>query len=227
MAETGRQARGRKKNEAPEKKHSLSQYYNASLFRADSWNRLKNVCQRLAEGRARETDPKRARELYDQIAPMEEYFAFPGRHFMQTIIQYLREEDFEAVFPIVNRIVGALMSESYRSKHLQLESHADDVEFDEENDEPDERDRRRPYFEVLIVDDLTLAQQRQQRDNLTALRRQEDPFTYEPLAWAINKGDPDFLNYLNNFLRQSRGDGFYDRMYKKWITGTKWKSELE
>ena len=54
-----------------------------------------------------------------------------------------------------------------------------------------------------------------------------DPFTYEPLAWAINKGDPDFLNYLNNFLRQTRGDGFYDLMYKKWITGTKWKEELE
>jgi polar amino acid transport system substrate-binding protein len=54
-----------------------------------------------------------------------------------------------------------------------------------------------------------------------------DPFTYEPLAWAINKGDPDFLNYLNNFLRQSKGDGFYDRMYKKWITGTKWKAELK
>jgi polar amino acid transport system substrate-binding protein len=54
-----------------------------------------------------------------------------------------------------------------------------------------------------------------------------DPFTYEPLAWAINRGDPDFLNYLNNFLRQTKGDGFYDRMYKKWITGTKWKEELE
>jgi polar amino acid transport system substrate-binding protein len=54
-----------------------------------------------------------------------------------------------------------------------------------------------------------------------------DPFTYEPLAWAINRGDPDFLNYLNNFLRQSKGDGFYDRMYKKWITGSKWKGELE
>jgi polar amino acid transport system substrate-binding protein len=35
-----------------------------------------------------------------------------------------------------------------------------------------------------------------------------DPFTFEPLAWAINRGDPDFLNYLNNFLRQSKGDGF-------------------
>jgi polar amino acid transport system substrate-binding protein len=54
-----------------------------------------------------------------------------------------------------------------------------------------------------------------------------EPFTYEPLAWAINKGDPDFLNFLNNFLRQTKGDGFYDRMYKKYITGTKWKAELE
>lgn len=54
-----------------------------------------------------------------------------------------------------------------------------------------------------------------------------DPFTYEPLAWAINKGDPDFLNYLNNFLRQSKGDGFYDKVYKKWIIGSSWKKELE
>ena len=54
-----------------------------------------------------------------------------------------------------------------------------------------------------------------------------DPFTYEPLAWAINKGDPDFLNYLNNFLRQAKGDGFYDQLYQKWITGSSWKKELE
>ncbi len=55
----------------------------------------------------------------------------------------------------------------------------------------------------------------------------KDPFTYEPLAWAINKGDPDFLNFLNNFLRQSRGDGFYDKVYDKWIIGSDWKKELK
>ncbi len=55
----------------------------------------------------------------------------------------------------------------------------------------------------------------------------DTPFTYEPLAWAIKKGDPDFLNFLNNFLRQTKGDGFYDRLYKKYITGTSWKKELE
>jgi len=54
-----------------------------------------------------------------------------------------------------------------------------------------------------------------------------EPFTYEPLAWAINKGDPDFLNYLNNFLRQSKGDGFYEKVYNKWIIGSDWEKELQ
>jgi len=55
----------------------------------------------------------------------------------------------------------------------------------------------------------------------------DEPFTFEPLAWAINKGDPDFLNFLNNFLRQTKGDGFYDRLYQKWIIGTEWEKELK
>jgi polar amino acid transport system substrate-binding protein len=55
----------------------------------------------------------------------------------------------------------------------------------------------------------------------------DEPFTYEPLAWAVNQGDPDFLNWLNNFLRQTKGDGFYDRVYQKWIIGSDWKKELE
>jgi polar amino acid transport system substrate-binding protein len=44
-----------------------------------------------------------------------------------------------------------------------------------------------------------------------------DPITYEPLAWAIRKGDPDFLNWLNNFLRQIRGDGRWDQFKQKWF----------
>ncbi|MGD2125083.1 MAG: transporter substrate-binding domain-containing protein [Desulfobacteraceae bacterium] len=44
-----------------------------------------------------------------------------------------------------------------------------------------------------------------------------DPITFEPLAWAIRKGDPDFLNYLNNFLRQVRGDGRWEQLKQKWF----------
>lgn len=55
----------------------------------------------------------------------------------------------------------------------------------------------------------------------------DEPFTYEPLAWAINKGDPDFLNWLNNFLNQVRNDGRYDRIYNKWIKSTDWIKDVQ
>ena len=59
----------------------------------------------------------------------------------------------------------------------------------------------------------------QGKDKLTFL---DKPFTYEPLAWAIRKGDPDFLNWLNNFLKQKKKDGRYERIYNKWIKNTDW-----
>ncbi len=55
----------------------------------------------------------------------------------------------------------------------------------------------------------------------------DKPFTYEPLAWAIRKGDPDFLNWLNNFLRQVKNDGRYERMYNKWIKTTDWYQNVK
>jgi polar amino acid transport system substrate-binding protein len=55
----------------------------------------------------------------------------------------------------------------------------------------------------------------------------DKPFTFEPLAWAINKGDPDFMNWLNNFLRQVKNDGRYERIYNKWIKGTDWITDIQ
>jgi len=55
----------------------------------------------------------------------------------------------------------------------------------------------------------------------------KEPFTFEPLAWGVNKGDPDLLNFLNNFLRQMRGDGRYEKIYNKWIIGSEWKKQLK
>jgi polar amino acid transport system substrate-binding protein len=55
----------------------------------------------------------------------------------------------------------------------------------------------------------------------------DEPFTFEPLAWAVNKGDPDFLNWLNNFLRQIKNDGRYEQIYNKWIKSTDWIKEVQ
>lgn len=55
----------------------------------------------------------------------------------------------------------------------------------------------------------------------------KEPFTQEALGWAVRKGDPDILNWLNNFLAQSRRDGTYDALYKKWFEGTAWLQNLK
>jgi polar amino acid transport system substrate-binding protein len=55
----------------------------------------------------------------------------------------------------------------------------------------------------------------------------DEPFTFEPLGWAIKQGDVDFLNWLNNFIAQSRGDGSYDKIYNKWITGNEWIKDIQ
>jgi polar amino acid transport system substrate-binding protein len=55
----------------------------------------------------------------------------------------------------------------------------------------------------------------------------DQSFTYEPLGWAVRKGDPDFLNFLNNFLAQVKGDGTYDKIYAKWFASDSWLKNVQ
>ncbi len=58
----------------------------------------------------------------------------------------------------------------------------------------------------------------------------DTPLTYEPLGWAIRKGDPDFLNWLNNFLRQVKEDkvvDFYNKLNQKWLKDTDWLKRVQ
>jgi len=55
----------------------------------------------------------------------------------------------------------------------------------------------------------------------------DQPFTKEPLAWGIRRGDPDFLNWLNNFMSQLKYDGKYDEIYNKWFKNDAWLKEIQ
>jgi len=50
----------------------------------------------------------------------------------------------------------------------------------------------------------------------------DKPFTSEPIAWAIRKNDPDFLKWLNKFLRDIKADGRFGKIYDKWFRNTDW-----
>ena len=63
-----------------------------------------------------------------------------------------------------------------------------------------------------------------------SLIHMDTPLTYEPLAFAIRKGDPDFQNWLNNFLRQIKEDkvvNLHERLYNKWFVETKWLKKVQ
>lgn len=55
----------------------------------------------------------------------------------------------------------------------------------------------------------------------------DQPFTYEPLGWAIRHDNPNMLNWLNNFLAQMKNDGTYDKIYEKWFLNDAWVKELQ
>src|SRR5210317_699008 len=50
----------------------------------------------------------------------------------------------------------------------------------------------------------------------------DQPFTKEPIAWAIRKNDPDFIKFLNGFLARMKADGRFDQIYFKWFLSTDW-----
>ncbi len=55
----------------------------------------------------------------------------------------------------------------------------------------------------------------------------DTPFTFEPLGWAIRKGDADFVNWLNNFMYQVKNDGTYDKIYAKWFNDSSWLQKVQ
>ncbi|MDA8484552.1 transporter substrate-binding domain-containing protein [Pseudomonas resinovorans] len=55
----------------------------------------------------------------------------------------------------------------------------------------------------------------------------EEPFTFEPLAFGLKKGDYDSLNWVNNWMHQVRNDGTYERIHAKWFKKTDWLKEME
>lgn len=52
-------------------------------------------------------------------------------------------------------------------------------------------------------------------------------FTKEPIGFAIQKGDVDFLNFLNNWIRVKQSDGWLQERYNYWFTTQDWKSQVQ
>ncbi|WP_082015764.1 aminotransferase class I/II-fold pyridoxal phosphate-dependent enzyme [Leisingera sp. ANG-M7] len=166
---------------------SIRDYYSATQLRADRWSSLRESAEGLArqrqEGRQSEKLMAAAEHLFDVLAPIERYWAFPGIHAFEHLRRLLQHGNVDDLAVSVRRIARALTSGAYRRRSIPLSS--DEIDNEDYEDEaslaPEARALGRPYFEVMIVDDVSESQERFLRQNLLRMRRIEDPFIYEPV----------------------------------------------
>jgi len=54
-----------------------------------------------------------------------------------------------------------------------------------------------------------------------------DTFTTEPIGFAVRKGDFDFLNFLDNWIRVKKAEGWLQERHKYWFTTLDWKERVQ
>ena len=55
----------------------------------------------------------------------------------------------------------------------------------------------------------------------------EENFTKEPIGFAVRKGDPDLLNYFDNWIRVVDAEGWLAERNHYWFGTKEWESQIE
>jgi len=114
---------------------------------------------------------------------IEPYWAFPGMAAFDHLRRQFEHGNYEDLAFSVNRVTRALTTGAYRRRHIPLDRDTVDHEEDDEAMLPPEaRALAKPYFEVLIVDNVNEQQERWLKSNVTRMRRSEDSFIYEAVV---------------------------------------------
>jgi arginine decarboxylase len=163
----------------------LANFFSAAEARTDRWRQL-NATGRaweasIAKGKPDEKMHAEAAQLFTEIRPLEDYWAFPGPRLMATISEALEQRNAAVFARLVQKISNALLTGSYR-----YESAAWDPLQEGEGSTPDilppdvkPGESHKPYFEVLVVTPNDPKTWERARNELRRLRRPEDLFNYE------------------------------------------------
>ncbi|WP_424986656.1 aminotransferase class I/II-fold pyridoxal phosphate-dependent enzyme [Microbulbifer sp. S227A] len=167
--------------------HSVSDYYSAIQLRADRWSALRDTTSALTEENSEKrlaTLRKKTEDLLNSLALIEQYWAFPGMAAFDHLRRQLGHGNYDDLAFSVGRVTRALTTGAYRRRNIPLDrDSADSEEHDDEAQlSPEARALSKPYFEVLIVDNVGEDQERWLRSNMSRMRRSEDPFVYQALV---------------------------------------------
>ena len=163
---------------------SMSDYYSAIQLRLDQWSSLRELTANLIDNPT-EKELKLLQnsisEILQSLSLIERYWAFPGIQAFEQIQRNFKTGNHDRMAFACNNVSRALGSGSYRQRQILLDQET--IDTDEMEDESvghlTARTKARPYFEVMIVDDVSDQQERWLKSNVSDMRRPEDSFIYE------------------------------------------------
>ena len=168
---------------------SIGQYYNASRLRTETWDSLQIAVNQLSDRQKQILDLADVEEetvrYFQILEPIESFFAFPGRRIFRELKTLYEDEDYDTLLKQVTRIVRLLVCDAYRTRDanaiinhelIELDHFEETLDGHRKNSPPGEA---RPYFELLVVDELATRDEAELQHQLLTLRRDDDDFIYD------------------------------------------------
>ncbi|WP_319454564.1 MULTISPECIES: ornithine decarboxylase [unclassified Mycobacterium] len=169
-------------------------YNSVWQLRGDAWCRLEEAADRLTRttttGELKDQYTDICRELLATLTPLEPYWAYPGSPQFAKVQRLFNAGNYDKFAHAVTRINRALTTESYRSGDVENAGLDDTDMFPADprtlEQQPATR-KEQLYFEVLVVEKMTEAQERALRKEVRSWRRPDDEFVYELVV--VSSGD--------------------------------------
>ncbi|HTQ93476.1 MAG TPA: aminotransferase class I/II-fold pyridoxal phosphate-dependent enzyme [Streptosporangiaceae bacterium] len=157
-------------------------YNSLWQLRNDTWCSLEESTTQLALADAQQRPVEQLVEtvtgLLDVLGSIERFWAFPGAEIYREVQRLFAAGQYSRLAAVVGRANRALVTESYRGGHA-VDLHAEDDAYGRDARPVKQPGSDRPYFEVLIVEDLTEGEANSLREELRRWRRSDDQFIYD------------------------------------------------
>ena len=157
-------------------------YNSLWQLRNDSWSSLEESTTQLALASGQQRPPGQLTEavtgLLDVLGAIEGFWAFPGAQTVRELQRLFAAGKYNRLATVVSRANRALVTEAYRGGQA-WDMRSEDDAYERESHPAKQFGSDRPYFEVLVVEDLTEEQESSLREELRRWRRPDDRFVYE------------------------------------------------
>ena len=104
--------------------HSVSDYYSAIQLRSDRWSALRDATSSISRGGTEKQLEKlrtRAVDLFDSLAIIEPYWAFPEMPAFDHMRRQFEHGKHDDVAFSIKRVTRALTTGAYRRRSIPLE----------------------------------------------------------------------------------------------------------